>query len=253
MIIKKYWIAGGVALTSAALFGASVALGQATPAPINACVNVAGLLRIVGAAGRCVPGETPLQWNQQGPAGPAGPAGASGSGASAASPLDCTPSIEATGGLDIFAKLDGITGGSVDAAHRGEIDASAFGWGGILTAVSAGAGTGASRPKVGPVCLLKSVDRASTAIVDRAIRGTRVRQAEITFRRSNAAGRGAEFFTMTLEDVTVSAYEPGRFGSAVGEKVTLSFARATIEQCPLRADGSLDACNTVVVDSRGTL
>ena len=40
---------------------------------IHSCVNTSGNLRVVGANESCRIGETPLDWNIQGPQGPAGP------------------------------------------------------------------------------------------------------------------------------------------------------------------------------------
>ena len=42
-------------------------------AKIHSCVNTQGSLRVVGANESCRIGETPLDWNIQGPQGPAGP------------------------------------------------------------------------------------------------------------------------------------------------------------------------------------
>jgi hypothetical protein len=48
------------------------------PSVIIACVNPAGLLRIVSTASACRPPEVPLTWNQTGPTGATGPAGPTG-------------------------------------------------------------------------------------------------------------------------------------------------------------------------------
>ena len=71
-----------------AMAAAAVAIGltssatlAAIPAPdgsISACFAKNGTLRIVDSAALCMRGETPLIWNQAGPAGPQGPQGATG-------------------------------------------------------------------------------------------------------------------------------------------------------------------------------
>ena len=48
------------------------------PSVIIACVNPAGLIRIVRTAGACRPFEVPITWNQVGPTGPTGATGAQG-------------------------------------------------------------------------------------------------------------------------------------------------------------------------------
>ncbi len=49
---------------------------------IHACVKDSGKVRIVAGAGECAASESPLAWNQAGPAGPAGAEGPAGSDAS---------------------------------------------------------------------------------------------------------------------------------------------------------------------------
>jgi len=46
---------------------------------IHGCVRaLTGILRIVGPSGQCLPGETPISWNQTGPQGPQGQQGPKG-------------------------------------------------------------------------------------------------------------------------------------------------------------------------------
>jgi hypothetical protein len=61
-------IAGGLALAI------HVASAQSS-STIYACAGPQGQLRQVSGPGQCRPSETPVSWNQQGPAGPQGPQG----------------------------------------------------------------------------------------------------------------------------------------------------------------------------------
>lgn len=74
---KVLTIAITAAITFAATFAATAV--AANTGVINACVNSAsGELKIVGPTDVCKNGETPLTWNQEGPAGPQGVPGTNG-------------------------------------------------------------------------------------------------------------------------------------------------------------------------------
>jgi hypothetical protein len=70
-------VAVAITATAAGLTGAYAAGGFTDASGhINACVEkTLGVVRVVQPGTACKPTETPLAWNQQGPAGPAGGAG----------------------------------------------------------------------------------------------------------------------------------------------------------------------------------
>ena len=68
-------VLGGVLV---AVFVAGIATAIRAQAPttiINACVNSAGLVRVIPPRTACLGGERPIQWSITGPEGPQGPAG----------------------------------------------------------------------------------------------------------------------------------------------------------------------------------
>jgi hypothetical protein len=75
------WIAAASAAIIVAVALAAITVAQGSGV-INACFKVQnGQLRLVNAAGQCLPSEQPISWNQegvQGPQGPQGPQGAQG-------------------------------------------------------------------------------------------------------------------------------------------------------------------------------
>jgi len=75
------WIAAASAAIIVAVALAAITIAQGSGV-INACFKVQnGQLRLVNAAGQCLPSEQPISWNQegvQGPQGPQGPQGAQG-------------------------------------------------------------------------------------------------------------------------------------------------------------------------------
>jgi type VI secretion system secreted protein Hcp len=283
--IASVGVGGVVALGAAAALAQSLLSSQT--GVIQACADGQGRLRLKGADG-CAKNETELQWNQvgpvgpigpqgqagpQGPQGPAGPDGAQGlpgtpgapgaagppgpagrdgrdgrDGTSAGGTTvpDCTASIPNSSN-DIFIKVAAISGESKDKAHSGEIEALSFGWGGVTGAPPSPAGAGAAgKPQIGPFCFVHAVDTASPQLVQKAAEGKQISEVKVTFRTAGA--KPQEYLKYTFDQVIVSSVRPGAAGVLPGEQVTLNFASAEIEYCPVQEDGSLGACVQTTLD-----
>jgi len=81
--------------------------------------------------------------------------------------------------LEMFLKLTGIEGESVDAKHKGEIDVLAWSWG-LSTpeaASAAGAGAGAGRVKIENITIQKWVDIASPLLISSETTGKHITDA----------------------------------------------------------------------------
>jgi type VI secretion system secreted protein Hcp len=94
---------------------------------------------------------------------------------------------------------------------------------------------------------LKYVDKASPKLIGTAAEGAHLQQALVTFRK--AGGGGLEYLKYTFHDLLVSSVRPGATAvTRPGEVVTFSFAKAEIEYCTQRPDGSLGDCSVVELD-----
>jgi hypothetical protein len=88
--MKKLKLVGAAVALLALGTGIAYGAGAVASDPIHACVNPAGVVKIVDATVTCSRSETALTWNTAGPAGPPGelgppgPAGTDGSNASVA-------------------------------------------------------------------------------------------------------------------------------------------------------------------------
>lgn len=156
--------------------------------------------------------------------------------------------MASTSGSEIFVKIEGIPGESTDDKHKDEIEVLSFGWGGVTnpTSLSSGSGAGSGKAQIGPICFVKTVDRASTELVGAAATGEHVKDVIVTFRKAGKAQQ--EFLIYKLSDVLVTSVQPGGAGVLPGEEVTLNFAKADIKYCQQMPDGSLGGCHTVVLD-----
>ena len=150
----------------------------------------------------------------------------------------CVPGVAAAG-FDVFLKLDGIAGESLDERHKGEIEIISFAW-------DVSPKTGDLTGRTAKVCahdlaFVKNIDRASPLLISSAIGGTVIPTATLTVRKQG--GMAVEFFVITMSSVLVSSvnHSVSASSSALVEQFTLNLTSATVTFRPQKADGSLDA------------
>ena len=155
----------------------------------------------------------------------------------AASVASSTSVVQAS---DMFLKLTGIKGESVDDKHKGEIDVLSWSWG-------MSDGTGKTRKgTLPPKCiqdlqLTKFTDSASPQLIMNGVLGQSTKEGTLTMRKAGKDQQ--EFLVIKMTDVLVTSYQTG--GSAgdnsplLVDAVVLSFSSIEGEYRPQRADGSL--------------
>lgn len=125
--------------------------------------------------------------------------------------------------VDMFLRINGIKGESVDAFNRDAIDVLSWSW---------GTSTGTARTVRGPVpaaCiqdlkLTKWIDTASPQIIMNGVTGTVASDAVLSMRRSGEGNR-TDFLVLQMTNVTVTSYQTGGSGGEdrLTENVTLRF------------------------------
>jgi type VI secretion system secreted protein Hcp len=123
--------------------------------------------------------------------------------------------------VDLFLKIDGIAGESVDKTHKGEIELESFSWGETNEAPAhpGGTGGGAGRVKIQDLHVVAQMNKASPT-----------------------AGKGQqEFLIFKFNDLIVSSYQTG--GSAQGDtlptdQVSFNFGKIQMEYKPQQPDGT---------------
>jgi type VI secretion system secreted protein Hcp len=143
--------------------------------------------------------------------------------------------------IDYFLKIEGVSGESLDAKHKGEIDVEAWSWG-ETNAVPLGApggGSGAGKVQMQDFNFTARTSKASPNLMLACASGKHLKSAVLTARK--AGKPQAEFLTFSLSDVLVSAYQTG---GAEGEvvpmdSVSLNFSKIQVEYKQQNPDGSL--------------
>ena len=129
----------------------------------------------------------------------------------------------ATAAVDMYLKVDGVTGESQDAKHKGEMDVLAWSWGQSVGAIT---GRGA-RPDVciQNLSLTKYIDSASPDLIMKNLIGEVARTAVLTIERPATIGAPSVYLKLTLNNVTVTSYSTGGSGGEdrLTENVTLKF------------------------------
>lgn len=98
---------------------------------------------------------------------------------------------------EMFLKLAGIEGESVDAKHKGEIDVLAWSWGLSEVQSPAGGGAGAGRPKIENISIQKLVDLASPLLLSFSAQGKHISDGTLTTRKAGKLSGDSLPFKMT--------------------------------------------------------
>ena len=128
--------------------------------------------------------------------------------------------------MDMFIKIDGITGESKDSTHKETIDVLAWSWG-LSNSGSAhiGGGAGAGKVNVQDLSFTKYSDKASSALMLHACNGKHIKEATLIVRK--AGEKPLEYITIKLEEVMVTSVSTGGSGGEdrLTENVTLNCAK----------------------------
>ena len=139
---------------------------------------------------------------------------------------------------DMFLKLDGVDGESIDDTRKNDIDLISWAFGAAQAGTAhAGGGAGAGRVQIHDLTIVKKVDRSSAILLSLCCKGEHVPKALITVRK--AGGSPLEYLKVHLEKVLVSGYSTGGKQTAdeLTETLTLNFAKARLEYTPQTDNG----------------
>jgi type VI secretion system secreted protein Hcp len=131
--------------------------------------------------------------------------------------------------VDAFLKIDEVKGESVAGGHEGEIDLLSWGWGlsqsGTMHRATGG---GAGKVDVQDLVFTHFVDSATPNLMLYCSNGKHFTKAVLTAQK--AGGKAMPYFTITMEQVIVTAVEPGSEpgDELVKETVKLNFSKFTV-------------------------
>jgi type VI secretion system secreted protein Hcp len=144
--------------------------------------------------------------------------------------------------VDLFLKIDGVAGESLDAKHKGEIELEAFSWGETNSGgAHPGTGGGAGKVEVQDLRVTARVNKASPVLMLACATGKHLKEAVLTARK--AAKVQVEFLVFKFSDLLVSSYQVGGSsdGDAPIDQIAFNFSKIQMQYSPERPDGTLDA------------
>ncbi|MEA3213492.1 MAG: type secretion system secreted protein Hcp [Chthoniobacter sp.] len=124
----------------------------------------------------------------------------------------------------LFLKLEGLEGESVQPGHLKEIDALSFSFGTGQTGLTMAGGTASpAKAQFSPLQVIKRPDKASPMLFLNCAIGKVIPTARITFRRTNS-GDPQDFFILDLTNVLISSYQvSGAEDDPLTESIGLSY------------------------------
>lgn len=127
--------------------------------------------------------------------------------------------------VDMFLKIDGIGGESIDTIHKDWIDISSFSWGETNAGAAAG-GAGAGKVAIQDFHFTKAIDKASPLLMLACASGLHMQKAQLVCRK--AGTNPVEFLTVTIENCLLSSFaftEHSGGNPAPAESITINFTK----------------------------
>jgi len=142
---------------------------------------------------------------------------------------------------DIFLKIEGIKGESLDSKHKDEIELVGFSWGVTNPAGGgAGGGGGAGKAHFQDFHVTMRVNKASPVLFLSCASGKHIKEANLSVRRAQPTP--IEYLKIKFTDVLVSSFEEAAGGGdAPQEMVAFNFGKIAVEYTPQSPRGAAEA------------
>lgn len=144
--------------------------------------------------------------------------------------------------VDIFLKIAGVKGESVDSKHKGEIEVLSWSWGTTQTGTThSGTGGGAGKANVQDMTVTKYLDCASPILLQHCFTGEHLTEALLTVRK--AGGKNPlEYLQVKMTNAMISSIHTGGSGhdERLTETVALNFSKVEFDYVPQKGDGTGD-------------
>jgi len=142
--------------------------------------------------------------------------------------------------IQMFLKLDGIAGESIDARHRGEIDVLGWSWGLSEPAVAPSqSGAASGKVVIQNIVIQKLVDLSSPLLLLSCAEGKRIASGTLTTRKAGANSPEFLLFKMTDAFVASVAVSAAASDAQPTENVAFGFAKVEFDYSPTLPNGSL--------------
>jgi type VI secretion system secreted protein Hcp len=152
---------------------------------------------------------------------------------------------------DIFLKINGIDGESMDADHKNEIEVLNWQWQILQESnMHMGSGGGSGKATVKDLTFTHYVDRSSPNLMKFCLTGKHIPESKLVVRK--AGGSPLEYLKITMTDVVITNVRPEGSSSAerVKEQVSMSFAKVKQEYTMQNQQGGSGGAVTAGYDMK---
>lgn len=144
--------------------------------------------------------------------------------------------------IDMFLKIEGVSGESADSKHQAWIDVLSWSWGMSQSgSMHTATGGGSGKVSVQDISITKRVDKATPALLNHCCSGKHFPTATLSVNK--AGGDKLEYLKMEMKNLLISSYSTG--GSpqddTINENLSLNFGAYKVTYTPQKADGTADA------------
>jgi type VI secretion system secreted protein Hcp len=144
--------------------------------------------------------------------------------------------------VDMFLKIEGLEGESVDKTHNKEIDVLAWSWGMSQSGtMHMGKGGGAGKASFQDISVTKWIDSSSANLQQKCVEGDHFETATLTVRK---AGKDPlEYLVIEMKQIIVTSVSTGGSGGEdkLTENVSLNFKEFKTIYTPQKEDGTGEA------------
>lgn len=131
--------------------------------------------------------------------------------------------------IDMFMKVDGVTGESKDSNHSGWTDITSFSWGASQPGnMAVGGGGGAGKVNFNDLRVEALIDKSTTALLKYCASGKHITKVEVSI--CKAGGTQVEYARITLEDVLVTTMNYNGADNGDTLAMTYSFQASKVKQ-----------------------
>ncbi len=108
--------------------------------------------------------------------------------------------------VDMFLKLEGINGESMDDKHKQAIQLQSFTFNiAQMGSGSHGGGSGSGKAEWADMIFSKNLDTSSPTLIEHCALGKHINKAQLFVRKSGVAGGQGDYYTITMTEVLVSS------------------------------------------------
>jgi type VI secretion system secreted protein Hcp len=147
---------------------------------------------------------------------------------------------------DMFLKVQGVTGESADAQHKGEIEVVSWSWG-MQSPGSARGDVAGGHASMTELEIVKHVDQSSPVLMQFLWQNNGIKQVRLAVRKSG--GTSLEYLAIELKNARITSFRTESQNAEIIERVRFGFSSVLVTYIPQQSTGSRGAAVQFMADA----